>query len=78
MNSEVEIKVVDNYKEHEQHRISENGKIIPYWRNMKTCSTCFSKHTEIVKQSKINTEWVKGGRMIESNLSRNPNHPEGL
>jgi hypothetical protein len=40
--------ITDNYLEHEQHIIAPSGKRNPFWRNMKTCSTCYSEHQRIV------------------------------
>ena len=44
--------IIDNYKEHELHRKGENGKVVPYFRNEKTCSTCFTKRKEILDRMK--------------------------
>lgn len=42
----------DTYMEHEQHIIGKSGKIVPFFRNMKTCSTCYSEHKKIIDRQK--------------------------
>ena len=58
----------DTYIEHEQHILGENGKIVPFFRNMKNCSTCFSQHLKIKQQR---SEHNKGTRVYD-NITRNP------
>lgn len=37
----------DTYLEHDKHIVSESGKIVPFFRNMKSCSTCYSEHKKL-------------------------------
>ena len=43
--------ITDTYQEHEQHIKGEGGKYVPFWRNMKTCSTCYSEHQKFLKKN---------------------------
>ena len=42
----------DLYLEHSQHIKGENGKIVPFFRNQKTCSTCYSEHQKAIDRIK--------------------------
>lgn len=61
---DLETKVVDNYQEHSFHSR-------PYWKQMGTCSTCFTKHSEAKKRFEISFGRITGN--AEINLIGNPN-----
>lgn len=44
---ELEKEIEDNYKEHSFHIVGAQGKIVPFWKNKNTCSTCYSEHMKI-------------------------------
>jgi len=66
MHSEIENKIVDKYLDHIYHIQGSNGKTVPFFRNMKECSTCFSEHNRIVNRSK------GGGFRNYDNITANP------
>lgn len=73
--SEIEKEVLDTdqYMEHSYHTVGENGKTVPFWKNMKVCSTCYEKHEAIAKKFKAGMG--TNGRITnnnETNLSGNP------
>ena len=41
----------DLYWEHSEHIKGENGKKVPFFRNEKVCSTCYSERQKILKRS---------------------------
>lgn len=47
--------VQDDYKEHEQHIKGAQGKIVPFWKNMAHCSTCYSAHRKIKNIGRVRT-----------------------
>lgn len=56
--------IIDEYVEHEQHRKGENGKIVPFYKNMDRCSTCFSERQRILKNG------------MKTSLKRSPYEPD--
>jgi len=52
----------DRYLEHELHRVSEEGKIVPYFKNKDKCSTCFSEWFKVKEKSKIKSYGKITGR----------------
>lgn len=41
----------DTYLEHSQHIVGENGKRVPFFRNEKNCSTCYTERRKILNRS---------------------------
>lgn len=66
MMSDIENKVVDNYKEHNQHPKGTWG------RNMKNCSECFKAHTEFKRKSNLFRKRGNSDIGREINLVGNP------
>lgn len=65
----------DSYLEHEQHIVGESGKRVPFFRNKKNCSTCYSKWKEITDRSKV-AKYFTGGSSVRDediNFLRSPN-----
>ncbi len=66
---EEKLDVEDQYLEHEYHIIGEGGRMVPYFRNAKVCSTCYSKWKQIVSRARGNSM----GRDYD-NITANPEY----
>lgn len=70
------IKGFDSYLEHEQHIVGESGKRVPFFRNKKNCSTCYSNWKKITDRSKLAKLFTGGSsvRYEDINFLGNPNY----